>query len=130
MKSRTFKLNKLVRDKIVQNHLNSGGKVKFKRLPAREKRQALADKIIEETKELVASKKMLDELADLQEVLDQLAKDAGISKKQIAAAQKEKGSSNGGFENGDFIEQETWPAEHKWAKYYAKGPERFPEIKD
>jgi hypothetical protein len=79
---------------------------------------------------MVNSKEILEELADLQEVLDQLAKDAGISKKQIAAAQKEKRSSNGGFENGDFIEQETWPAEYKWAKYYANDPGRFPEVKD
>jgi predicted house-cleaning noncanonical NTP pyrophosphatase (MazG superfamily) len=126
----TFKLNKLVRDRIVQDHLNSGGKVKFKRLPAWEKRQALADKIIEETKELAVSEEILEELADLQEVLDQLAKDAGISKVQIAEVQKTKRAKNGGFENGDFIEQETWPAEHKWTKYYANEPERFPEVKD
>jgi predicted house-cleaning noncanonical NTP pyrophosphatase (MazG superfamily) len=130
MKDRTFKLNKLVRDKIVRDHIDSGGKVKFRRLSAQEKRQALTDKIIEETKELAISEEILEEVADLLEVIDQLAKDAGISKAQITAAQKKKRAKNGGFENGDFIEQETWPPEHKWVKYYAKDPERFPEIKD
>jgi predicted house-cleaning noncanonical NTP pyrophosphatase (MazG superfamily) len=125
---RTFKLNKLVRDKIVQDHINSGGKVKFRRLSASQKRQALANKLIEEAKELIGTEEILPELADLQEVLEQLAKDSGISKDQISSEQKRKRSSNGGFENGDYIEEETWPAKHKWSKYYSAEPDRFPEM--
>jgi predicted house-cleaning noncanonical NTP pyrophosphatase (MazG superfamily) len=126
--TRTFRLNKLVRDKIVQNHLDSGGKVKFRRLAKKEKRQALANKIVEEAKELATSKEILEELADLQEVIDQLAKDDGITKFQITAVQKKKRASNGGFENGDFIEQESWKEGHKWAKYYASDPKIFPGL--
>jgi predicted house-cleaning noncanonical NTP pyrophosphatase (MazG superfamily)/8-oxo-dGTP pyrophosphatase MutT (NUDIX family) len=127
MSTRTFKLQKLVRDKIVQDHIDSGGKVKFKKLNQKEKREALANKIIEEAKELRDSKEILEELADVQEVLDQLAKDAGITKAQITAAQKKKRDTNGGFESGDYIEQETWAKDHEWAKYYSNEPKRFPE---
>lgn len=130
MKIRTFKLNKLVRDKIVQNHINSGGKVQYRNLSPQEKRRALTDKIIEEAGELTSSKEIAEELADLQEVLDQLAKDAGITKTKISAAQKKKRSNNGGFKNGDYIEHETWPEDHKWSKYYASDPNRFPEVKN
>jgi predicted house-cleaning noncanonical NTP pyrophosphatase (MazG superfamily) len=51
MKTRTFKLNKLVRDKIVDDHLAGGGKIKHHRLSKIEKRQALLDKLIEEAKD-------------------------------------------------------------------------------
>jgi predicted house-cleaning noncanonical NTP pyrophosphatase (MazG superfamily) len=129
MKTRTFKLQKLVRDKIVQDHLDLGGEVIFKRLSKKEKRQALAAKLIEEAKELKNSDELLEEIADVQEVLDQLAKDAGLTKEQIAKMQKVKRAKNGSFENGDYIEQETWPKDHKWAKYYTNEPQRFIETK-
>jgi predicted house-cleaning noncanonical NTP pyrophosphatase (MazG superfamily) len=129
MKTRTFILQKLVRDKIVQDHIDSGAKVKFKKLSLNEKREALAGKIIEEAKELKSSEEILEELADVQEVIDQLANDAGVTKAQIDAMQSKKRAKNGGFKNGDYIEQETWPADHKWAKYYASEPKRFPEEK-
>jgi hypothetical protein len=65
----------------------------------------------------------------MQEVLDQLAEDEGVTKQQITAAQAKKRAKYGGFENGDYIESETWPANHKWAKYYSAEPNRFPEIR-
>jgi predicted house-cleaning noncanonical NTP pyrophosphatase (MazG superfamily) len=126
---KTFKLQKLVRDKIVQDHLDLGGKVIFKRLSKKEKRQALANKLIEEAKELKSSEEILEELADVQEVIDQLANDAGVTKAQITTVQKKKRAKNGSFKNGDYIEQETWPEDHKWAKYYANEPQRFIEMK-
>lgn len=124
MKTRTFKLNKLVRDKIVQDHISNGAKVVHHKLSKEEKIKALAAKIIEEVSEGTD----LGELADVQEAIDQIIKDQGFTKGQVAAKQNEKRAKNGGFENGDFIETETWPADHKWAKYYAKEPTRFPEI--
>ena len=124
MKTRTFKLDKLVRDKIVPQHLEQGAEVAHHRLSKEEKIQALAAKIIEEVSEGTD----LDELADAQEVLDQIIKDHGFTKEQVAAKQAEKRAKNGGFENGDFIDTETWPADHKWADYYAAEPDRFPEI--
>jgi len=94
-----------------------------------EKLRAIVGKIIEEAREYLKSEDKLSELADLQEGLDQLAAEEGITKEQIVAKQAAKRAKNGGFENGDYIETETWPAGHKWAQYYAADPERFPEIK-
>jgi len=126
MRTRTFRLNKLVRDKIVPDHIQDGAKVVHHKLSKQEKIKALADKIIEEISEGTD----LAELADVQEALDQIIKDQGLTKEQIAAAQDTKRSKNGGFENGDFIDTETWPADHKWADYYAAEPDRFPEVKN
>ena len=126
MKTRTFKLNKLVRDKIVPDHIEHGAEVVHRVLSKEEKIQALAAKIIEEVSEGVG----LDELADAQEALDQLIVEQGLTKEQVAAAQADKRAKNGGFKNGDFIDTETWPADHKWAEYYAAEPDRFPQIKN
>lgn len=128
-KTRTFKLNKLVRDKIVADHLANNAQVKHYQLSKPQKRHALLNKLIEEAKECQDSDEMLSELADMQEVLDQLAKDAGITKSQIGVEQVDKRAKNGGFKDGYFIDTETWPADHKWAKYYASDPKRFPEVK-
>lgn len=124
-KDRTFKLNKLVRDKIVPDHVKNGAKVSHHRLSKQDKIKALAAKIIEEITEGTD----LAELADVQEALDQITKDQGFTKEQVAAEQAAKRAKNGGFENGDFIDTETWRADHKWAKYYAAEPDRFPEVK-
>lgn len=124
MQRKTFELNKLVRDDIVRQHTEQGAEVQHRRLSKEEKIKALVAKIIEEISEGTD----LGELADVQEALDQLIKDQGFRKEQVAAAQDEKRAKNGGFENGDFIGTETWPADHHWAKYYAKEPYRFPEI--
>lgn len=125
MKTRRFRLNKLVRDKILQDHIQSGAKVKHHKLSKEEKIKALVNKIIEEISEGTD----LAELADVQEALDQIIKEQGFSKEQVVAAQEAKRAKNGGFENGDFIKTETWPADHKWADYYAADPTRFPEVK-
>lgn len=125
IKTRTFKLNKLVSDKIIHDHGQNGAKVIHRQLSKDEKVKALAGKIIEEISEGTD----LSELADVQEALDQIMKDQGVTKEQVAKAQETKRIKNGGFENGDFIDTETWPANHKWAEYYAKEPDRFPEIK-
>jgi predicted house-cleaning noncanonical NTP pyrophosphatase (MazG superfamily) len=124
MKTRTFRLNKLVRDNIVQNHLDEGAKVASRKLKKDEKTGALVNKIIEEITEGTD----LSELADVQEALDQLIIEKGFTKEEVATAQAEKRQRNGGFEKGDYIETETWPAGHKWAEYYAADPNRFPEI--
>ncbi len=123
--TRTFRLNKLVRDKITADHIQNGAKVEHHKLSKEDKIKALVDKIIEEISEGTD----LGELADVQEALDQIIKDQGFTKAQVEAKQDEKRAKNGGFENGDFIDTETWPADHHWADYYAQEPNRFPEIK-
>jgi predicted house-cleaning noncanonical NTP pyrophosphatase (MazG superfamily) len=127
---RTFKLNKLVRDLIVEFNTARGGLVKFKTLSGKELNNALITKLIEEAKELQNSEMSAHELADLKEILDQLAKNLGISTKELKDLQKIKNAKNGAFKKGHFIENLSLPADNEWVKYYASDPERFPEVEN
>jgi predicted house-cleaning noncanonical NTP pyrophosphatase (MazG superfamily) len=128
MKTRTFKLNKLVRDKIVQYHLEMG-EAKYKTLSGDKLTKALLNKLVEETNELKTSDLSVGELADLQELVDALAAHLGVAKSDLSKRQSEKRQKNGAFKKGHFINTVTLPADNKWAKYYAADPKRFPEIK-
>lgn len=128
MKTRTFKLNKLVRDKIVPIHLEMGGEVSYKTVKDNKLTKALLTKLIEETRELKASDFAASELADLQELVDALANHLGLTKKEISKLQAEKRRKNGGFKKGHYIDTVTLPANNKWAKYYTADPKRFPEL--
>lgn len=125
---RTFRLNKLVRDKIIKSTEAQGGEVQFRRLSKGEKIEALIDKIIEEAMELAASESAVSEIADIREALLQLAREHGITEEDILLEQERKLVKNGGFEKGHFIKTLTLPADNEWAKYYASDPKRFPEI--
>jgi len=129
MKTRTFKLNKLVRDNIVQLHFDLGGKVKYKTLTGKKLTDALLKKLIEEATELKTSNLSIGELADLKELVDALAAHLGTEKGYLSKRQAVKRKQNGGFKKGHFIDTVTLPANNKWAKYYAADPKRFPEIK-
>lgn len=125
---RTFQLNKLVRDEIVPLTLSYGGAVKLKKLDEAAINEALVGKLIEESVELKNSELSVEEIADLQEIIDQLCENLRVSREELIAIQKQKRTEKGGFKNGDFVETVSLPAEHKWAKYYASDPRRFPEI--
>ena len=129
MKNRTFRLNKLVRDKIVKHHFDMGGAVDFHILPAEKRAQALVRKLAEEVRELKSSHLSESEIADLQEIIDQLVRELGLAKASIKSAQIRKRQANGAFKKGHYIETVTLPGSNKWAKYYAADPKRFPELK-
>ncbi|MDB5161140.1 MAG: uncharacterized protein JWO96_520 [Candidatus Saccharibacteria bacterium] len=129
MKARSFKLNKLVRDKIVESTEGQGGTVNYKTLQGEALTKALVTKLIEESKELQGSDLSAGEIADLKEIIEQIAKNLKIADEELTQVQAEKRQKNGGFTKGHFIETLILPAGNQWAKYYAADPKRFPEIK-
>ncbi len=128
-KIRTFQLNKLVRDGIVDDTIAQGGKVESRLLSSATLDQALIAKASEELEELT-KEITAEELADLYEVLGQIATNNGISAIEITEAQEKKRRQVGGFTNGDYIETVTLPENSEWSEYYANDPDRFPEIKE
>lgn len=92
--------HKLVRDKIPEiikkNHLSC----EFRTLPELEYRQALRQKLVEESQEVAEAigENLLKELADLSEVMDALMASYGISRKSVWEAQKKGRGERGGFE--------------------------------
>jgi predicted house-cleaning noncanonical NTP pyrophosphatase (MazG superfamily) len=129
MKTRTFKLNKLVRDKIVQSTETQGGTVKYHILKGKKFTEALLTKLIEEANELKTSDLSIGELADLKEIVEALVDHLEVDEKDLSKRQLEKKEKNGAFSKGHFIDSLTLPADNQWAKYYAADPKRFPEIK-
>lgn len=126
---RTFRLDKLVRDKLVLMMQEMGQAVKYRVLDDEEYQQALQDKLVEETSEFnFKSPTALDELADLKAVIDQAAVELGSSPEELQKLQDKKAANKGGFADKLFVETVSMPDDDPWAAYYAAEPERFPEV--
>ncbi|MBV2145877.1 MAG: nucleoside triphosphate pyrophosphohydrolase [Wolbachia endosymbiont of Pissodes strobi] len=91
--------------------------------------ERLKDKLLEEVKEVIASKtsdENLEELADLLEVIHALGKESGLSIEQIEEKRISKKQERGGFENriyNTYIEVNSNSID-----YYHKKPSDYPEI--
>lgn len=132
-KTRTFQLNKLVRDGIVEDIITGGGSVKWEKLEPGEFRRMLIMKLREELDELERAstrKDTISELGDILEAVEQLAANEGISMKEVKQAQTNKRDRLGGFAGAYFVHTVTLPEESEWVKYYASQPDLYPEIKE
>ena len=129
MQTRTFKLDKLVRDGIVESTESQGGQVEYEVLEGQELIDALVKKLQEEFEELQNGEEPdLEKLADLAEILDSIAVAKGHKKVEFDAVQYDKRRKIGSFTSGHFVYTVTLPSDNQWAEYYAQYPERFPEI--
>jgi predicted house-cleaning noncanonical NTP pyrophosphatase (MazG superfamily) len=126
---RTFRLNKLVRDKIIQLQA-ADAEVTYKVLKDDEYIRALIAKLSEEAVEMQTSKSstLLSEIADLQEVIDRIVIAIGETHESLHAKQIAKLQKTGGFDKGYFVETLSLADDDPWVEYYAKDPNRFPEI--
>ena len=91
--------------------------------------QALKNKLVEETNEVLAAKDnndLMDELGDVIEVVNALAKCCGLSMEQISQRAARKKEERGGFEGGYkllTIQLDEKDALHKkWIAYYTSQP--------
>lgn len=126
----TFKLNKLVRDKFVDIYQAIGQRPKYRMLDIAEHRLRLMDKILEETHELrtTSSDEIVQEIADIQQALDDLRRSYRISRTRLAEVMKGKTQQKGAFRKGVLIEDLGLADDDPWVEYYRKEPERFPEV--
>ncbi|HEY6736387.1 MAG TPA: nucleoside triphosphate pyrophosphohydrolase [Candidatus Saccharimonadia bacterium] len=126
----TFRFAKLVRDNIVDQQLASGMKPLFYKLESAEHKDALIDKLVEETVELkhATADKFVAELADLQQALDDLRILYGISKEQVAQAQAQRNRQVGSFSKGIYVESVDAAEDSQWVEYFRKNPDHYPEI--
>lgn len=93
--------NKLVRDRIPERIESSGQICHVEVLSHPEFEQALRQKLIEEAQEVATAttvEQLVQELADVREVLDALIASHDISEKTIAEAQRQKREERGGFQ--------------------------------
>ena len=93
-------MGKLVRDKIPDLIRSSGGIPQVKKLSAEHYREALLEKLHEEVAELSLEQTcegVLQEAADVLEVLTAIAADHGATLDTIVAVARQKGEERGGF---------------------------------
>ncbi len=126
-----YKFGKLVRDKIVEHQIKSGAKPTFHLLDDKSHKKELVLKIIEEAKEIIKSKPedRASEIADVQQALDDLKQKYKLTDKDIAEAQKIKLDKNGAFKKGIFVDYVELDEKDKWADYFRKNADCYPEIK-
>lgn len=125
-----FKFSKLVRDKIVANQLKEGAKPSYRVLTDEQHIKELINKIIEEAREIIKADTdvLTEEIADVQQAIDDLIYKTGLTKTDIKKAQITKRSKNGAFKKGHFIEYIELDNENKWTEYYRANPDRYPEL--
>lgn len=131
MKYRIFKQNKLWRDKLISWMEGHGSIIHTIDLNDEEYDRELKKKLVEEAQEvlLATSRKFLiEELADVFEVIDALQLLHSISLEDIVAVQKTKREQKGGFLSRKFIVK----AEHRVGsigeQYCLADPHKYPEI--
>lgn len=100
--------NKLVRDNIPDIINNKGEQAITRILPEEEYKKELFKKLEEEGKEVInatSKKELIEELADLNEVLNFIMLANGISTSEVETIREQKKIKRGGFEKRIFLEK-------------------------
>ena len=128
---RRFKFSKLVRDKIVQSIIDAGNIPHWRTLTEDDYIQELKKKIGEEAKEILYAQgdDLVKELADVQEIIENLLNVLKVSKEQLSEVQKMRNEKDGSFKNRQYVDEVEAKIDSEWIRYYLKSPEKYPEIK-
>ena len=128
----TFQFKKLVRDNIADWHTEAGHEPTVAVLKGRELQVALCNKLHEEADEVHAAatkEELIEEIADVQQIIDDLLMHSDISVADLKVVQTAKREKKGGFSKGIYIEKGYMPNDDdKWAAYCRKNPEKYPEV--
>lgn len=115
MKILKFAVNKLVRDKIVERGIKKNIVSDFKVMNDEEYIISLKEKIMEEAKEVAVSQtreNLIEEIADLQEVIKALCKVENISQDTIESVRVKKMTEKGAFNGKIFIKSFSMAEDH------------------
>lgn len=129
----TFRFNKLVRDKMPELYAAMNERIVSKKLTGKELLAALKDKMVEEAGEMPVEsderQALINELADVEQVMDDFKQVLGITDDEIGQAKQVKLQKKGGFSEGIFVETITLENEDEWVAYYRGEPEKYLELK-
>lgn len=128
---RKFRFSKLVRDNIVDAIIASGNIPQWKTLSDKEYIEELKKKLQEESMELTdaSSEEVVKEIADIQEIIDNLLEVLKVSKEELKEAQKTKNDKNGSFKKRQYIDIVEVKDDAREIEYYLKYPHKYPEVK-
>lgn len=126
-----FKQNKLWRDKTIENLEKQGSKIHWHILELEQFQQELKKKLLEEANEIVAAKnndELISEIADVLEVIDEIAKSHGFTEKQILLAKESKRNERGRFTTRQYVTFAEHPIGSDSERYCLASPDKYPEI--
>lgn len=131
MAVRRFRVEKLIRDRLPQMMRDQGLTVFDRRMETGEFVARLKEKLIEEAREAAASdtrEELVEELADLAEVITALTATAEITPDEIEAVRLKKRAERGGFDERMFNAAVEAPDGAPAIEYYLARPLQYPEI--
>lgn len=108
---------------------NEGQVVVFRKLNDEEYSRELTKKLLEEAQEFDPKlPKAAQELADVLEVVEALAKELGLSFDDLREVQATIQKKRGSFDSRLFVDTVSMPDSDKWSKYYSEDPIKYEEI--
>jgi predicted house-cleaning noncanonical NTP pyrophosphatase (MazG superfamily) len=131
MQRRKFKQNKLWRDKTIENLERIGSKIHWTRLDTEQFIEQLKNKLLEEADEVCRAKdkeSLIEELADLLEVVCSLCEIHGFTLDDVFHIQDKKRQERGGFQDRKFVTFAEHPVGSYFEKYCLNDPDKYPEI--
>ena len=131
MKFHRFKVAKIIRDKSPARMTKKGFRYDTHSVQGQELVQHLKDKLLEEAAEVqetTSQEELIEELADVSEVLHALAKANDIPLEQIEQKRIEKLASRGGFNESIYCDYIDVPIDHPEVKNFRAVPHKYPEM--
>lgn len=129
--TRSFEIQKAVRDKVVEDILkNEKNKVICRTMSKKEYTVEMMIKLIEEVRELQAidpknKEKFKSESGDVKAVFNNIMENNDISEEELNEVMKRKENEKGGFKKRIFLEKVCLDEGDEWIPYYE---ENYKEI--
>ena len=133
--SRTFRFDKLVTDRVVENSLAEEHtlEITYRRLTGAPLLRELRRKLIEEACEIPVTDKVtddvLDEIVDAQVVLDEIKRRYDIDEESFRDHRQKRKAKKGTFSEGFFVDSVTLHEDSPWIEYFEADPTRYPRSK-
>lgn len=133
MAIRKFKFEKLGRDRVLEVIRARGITVHERQLSEEEYVQKLKQKVVEEAGEVAEAKSreaLVEECADVYEVLYALLKAENLSSAEVEKKRLEKREKYGGFEQKRYVTYIEIDENNPRIEYFRASPHKYPEIMD
>ena len=127
-----FICNKLARDNTIEGMANDAIRTTYKQLKHKELLEGLRKKLLEESLEVAeATERMhvVNELADVFEVIDALRDMYCITNAEVSAAKETIYRKRGGFKKGIFLETIEMSESNPYVKHFRASPNRYLEVR-
>ena len=127
-----FICNKLARDKTIEGMAKSAIQTSYKQLQNKELLEELRKKLLEESLEVAEATErtqVVDELADVFEVIDALRAMYRITAAEVSAAKRRIYRKRGGFKKGIFLEAIEMSESNPCVQHFRASPDRYLEVR-